>query len=49
MGYIVIDVFGDDTEDENEKAPKPEPKAKPERPRLRKQVINVDGEIVDLD
>lgn len=48
MGHLVIDLFGDEAEEEKNKAPKPKREAKPERPPLRKQVINVDGDIVEL-
>lgn len=51
MANIVIDLFGDEEEQDlsnKEKAKKLE--SKPELPRreVRKQVINIEGEIVDL-
>lgn len=50
MAHLVIDILGEEeAEDDKEKVTKLTQDAKPKRPRLRKQVINIDGEIVDLD
>lgn len=48
MANILIDILGDDSEDElkEEKELKAKPEALP-LPLLRKQVINIDGEVVD--
>ena len=51
MANILIDLFGDEEEkdlNKKKKAKKLESKPKPLRPEVRKQVINIEGEIVDL-
>jgi hypothetical protein len=48
MANIFIDLFGDPEEDtEEKKAVEPEPEARYDR-QLRKQVINIAGEVVDV-
>jgi hypothetical protein len=48
MANIFIDLFGDPEEDtEEKKAVEPEPEARYDR-QLRKQVININGEVVDV-
>jgi hypothetical protein len=48
MASILIDLFGEDLEEEpkEKKELKSKPEARPLLP-LRKQVINIDGEVVD--
>lgn len=47
MANILIDLFGEDSDEPKEKKElESKPVARPE-PLLRKQVINIDGEIVD--
>lgn len=49
MPLIVIDLFGDEEEDTKKALPKQEePKRERERPRLREQVINIDGQVVEI-
>lgn len=50
MANILIDLFGDEEEEDlnKQKAKKLEPEAKPPRREVRKQVINIEGEIIDL-
>jgi hypothetical protein len=46
MANIFIDILGDSEDAPKEKAVEAEPKADPRR-QLRKQVINIDGEVID--
>jgi hypothetical protein len=47
MANILIDLFGDSEEEPKEKkAADPKPEAREDR-LLRKQVINIDGEVID--
>lgn len=50
MPNLVIDILGDRDEEETKKAllVKEEPKTEPERERLQRQVININGEIVTI-
>ena len=49
MANIFIDLLGNDSEEEpkEKKAVEPKPEARSDR-QLRKQVINIDGEVVDV-
>jgi len=48
MANIFIDLLGDpDEEPKEKKAVEPKPEARSDR-QLRKQVINIDGEVVDV-
>jgi len=51
MANIVIDLFGDEEEKDlsnKQKAKKLESKPEPLRPQVRKQVINIEGNVVEL-
>ena len=49
MANILIDILGEDEEEKpKKKAKELRPEVEPLRPRVRKQVINIDGEIVDM-
>ena len=51
MANILIDLTGDEEEQDlsnKKKAKEPKREAKPLRPMVRKQVINIEGEIVDM-
>ena len=50
MANIVIDLLGDEEEKDlsNKKKAKPESEVKPRPREVRRQIINIAGEIVDL-
>lgn len=51
MANILIDILGEDEEENlsnKQKAKELRPEVEPLRPRVRKQVINIEGEIVDM-